>query len=442
MDIRLKTAREICARLERRGFRALLAGGCVRDLILDVEPKDYDIATNATPEQVAELFDKTVPVGAAFGVQIVVLPEGHFEVTTFRKDGPYLDGRHPSSIQYTGEEEDARRRDFTINAMFFDPKTESIVDYVGGRADLTAQVIRTVGNPRERFAEDHLRLMRAIRFAARLGYAIEPETFAAVREMAPLITTTSGERIRDEIVRMLTEGGARRGFELMDDTGLLGHVLPELLPMKGCEQPPEFHPEGDVWTHTLMALDLLDKPTLPLALGVLLHDVGKPVTQTFEDRIRFSNHDKIGAAMADDICRRLHLSNQDRERVVWLVDQHMRLATAPEMRQSKLKRFVREEGFPELLALGRIDCMSSHGDLETNEWIAGYLRNLKPEEIKPEPLVRGRDLIEMGYKPGPVFSQILQQVEDAQLEGEIASAEEARDFVRRNWDVESLNGEF
>jgi poly(A) polymerase len=436
MDERLSTAREICSILDRHGHRALLAGGCVRDLILGVEPKDYDIATDATPEQVAELFDKTVPVGAAFGVQIVVTPQGQYEVTTFRKDGPYLDGRHPSVIQYTDEEEDARRRDFTINAMFFDPKTEQIVDYVGGQADLKARVIRTVGNPRERFSEDHLRLLRAVRFAARLGYEIEPETFAAIIDMAPLVTTTSGERIRDEIVRMLTEGGARRAFELMDETGLLEQVLPEVARMKGCAQPPEFHPEGDVWVHTLLALDLLEKPTPTLALGVLLHDVGKPPTQTFEDRIRFSNHDKIGAAMADEILRRLHFSNHERERVVWLVDQHMRLAAAPEMRQSKLKRFVREEGFPELLQLGRIDCLSSHGDVEVNDWIADYVHNLKPEEVKPEPLLRGRDLIEMGYKPGPIFSTILQQVEDAQLEGELTSPEDARRFVQENWPLQ------
>lgn len=433
MDERLSAARDICAVLDRHGYRALLAGGCVRDTLLGIVPKDYDIATDARPEQVAELFPKTVPVGAAFGVQIVVLPQGHFEVTTFRTDGPYLDGRHPSSIRYTDAEEDARRRDFTINAMFFDPKTDTLVDYVGGREDLKARRIRTVGEPRERFAEDHLRLLRAIRFAARFGYEIEPGTFEAIREMAPLIHKTSAERIRDELVRMLTEGGARRAFELMDATGLLQHVLPEVALMKGCDQPPAFHPEGDVWTHTLIALDQLEKPTPTLAFGVLLHDVGKPLTQSFEDRIRFNNHDKVGARIADDICRRLHFSNHERERIVWLVDQHMRLGAAGDMRESKLKRFVREPGFPELLELGRIDSLASHRDLELVDWIRDYLRAHKPEEIRPEPLLRGRDLIEMGYKPSPLFSTILRHVEDAQLDGELTTPEEARAYVQQKW---------
>jgi poly(A) polymerase len=433
MNDRLEAARRICGTLREAGHRALLAGGCVRDLILGVPAKDYDIATDARPEEVARLFDKTVPVGTEFGVTVVVLPEGNFEVTTFRTDGPYLDGRHPSSVRFTDEEEDARRRDFTINALFLDPVEGAVVDYVGGQEDLRRGIIRTVGDPRERFREDYLRLMRAVRFAARLNYEIEPETFAALREMAPMIHQTSAERIRDELTKMLTEGGARRAFELLDATGLLAEILPELLPMKGCEQPPEFHPEGDVWTHTLMAIDRLNGASPTLAFGLLFHDIGKPYTQTFEDRIRFNNHDKVGAELADAICRRLHMSNHDRERIVWLVEQHMRLATAPEMRQSKLKRFVREDGFPELLELGRLDCLASHRDLSTIRWIETYLATHEPEEIKPEPLLRGRDLIEMGYKPGPLFGEILQQVEDAQLEGQVQTVEDAQAFVRERW---------
>lgn len=433
MDERLSAARRICTTLSTEGYRALLAGGCVRDLILGVPPKDYDIATNARPEEVAGLFSKTVPVGAAFGVQIVVEPEGSFEVTTFRKDGPYLDGRHPSTVAYADEHEDALRRDFTVNALFLDLKTDDIIDYVGGRNDIARGIIRTVGDPRARFGEDYLRLMRAVRFAARLGYQLDKDTFDAMRDMAPLIQKTSAERIRDELVKMLTEGGARRAFELLDESGLLPHVLPELAPMKGCEQPPAFHPEGDVWTHTLLALQHLGQSSPTLAFGVLLHDVGKPLTQTFEDRIRFNNHDKVGAEVADAICRRLHMSNEERERIVWLVDQHMRLSVAADMRESRLKRFVREDGFEELVALGRIDCLASHGDLGFIEWIEAYLRDHKPEEIKPPPLLRGRDLIEMGYSPGPLFSTILQQVEDLQLEGQILDTDAARDYVQTHW---------
>lgn len=433
MDERLSAARRICSTLSAAGHRALLAGGCVRDLILGVPPKDYDIATNARPDEVARLFPKTVPVGAAFGVQLVVEPEGTFEVTTFRKDGPYLDGRHPSTIVFSDEHEDALRRDFTVNALFLDPDTDEVVDYVGGQDDIARGVIRTVGDPRARFGEDYLRLLRAVRFAARLGYRLDADTFKAIREMAPRILKTSAERIRDELVKMLTEGGARRAFDLLDQCGLLQHVLPELAPMKGCEQPAAFHPEGDVWTHTLLALDHLDKPTTTLAFGVLLHDVGKPLTQTFEDRIRFNNHDKVGADVADAICRRLHLSNEERERIVWLVDQHMRLAVAADMRESRLKRFAREDGFHELVELGRIDCLASHGDLGFIEWIEAYLRDHKPEEIKPEPLLRGRDLIAMGYTPGPLFSTILQQVEDMQLEGQLLDREAACAYVRATW---------
>lgn len=433
MSERRTAAIRICTVLREAGHRALLAGGCVRDMILDVAPKDYDIATDATPGEVAALFPHTYDVGAAFGVQCVILPEGQFEVTTFRRDGAYLDGRHPSSVQYADEEADAQRRDFTVNALFYDPHADEILDYVGGRNDIERRIIRTVGDPRRRFGEDHLRLLRAVRFAARLDYAIEPQTFEAICEMAPLVLTTSAERIRDEILRILTEGGARRAFHLMDETGLLEQVLPEVARMKGVEQPPEFHPEGDVFVHTLLMLHLMETSSPTLALGVLLHDVGKPWTQTFEDRIRFNEHDKLGAEMAAATCRRLKMPRHATERVEWLVSQHMRLSAAPKMRESKLKRFVRHEGFPELLELCRLDCLGSHGDTELIEWVKEYLANLTPEEIKPEPLLRGGDLIDMGYTPGPLFSEILSAVEDAQLEGSLHTREEAREFVRENW---------
>lgn len=433
MDERRVAAERICGVLRDHGFRALFAGGCVRDMLLGSTPQDYDVATDARPEQVAALFPKTVGVGAAYGVMLVVEPEGHFEVATFRGDGPYLDGRHPSRVDYRGEREDALRRDFTINAMFFDPATGEVVDYVGGQEDLHARIIRTVGDPETRFSEDHLRLIRAVRLAARLDFAIDDGAFAAIACLAPAIQTVSAERVRDELVKMLTEGAARRAFELLDETGLLEQVLPEVSRMKGVEQPPEFHPEGDVFVHTLMLLDHLKDVSPTLAFGALLHDVGKPETATVSDRIRFNDHDKVGAEIAREICRRLRMSNDETERIVWLVAQHMRLAHAPDMRQSKLKRFVREEGFRELLELGRIDCLASHGDLSTIAWIEDYLAHHPKEECRPAPLLSGKDLIAMGYRPGPQFKVMLNAVEDAQLEGTVTTIEEAQQLVREKW---------
>lgn len=439
MNPQHKAANAICATLVSHGYRALLAGGCVRDMLLGMEPKDYDIATNARPEEVAALFPRTVGVGASFGVMLVMRDEGAFEVATFRKDGPYLDGRHPASVEFRDEREDAQRRDFTINAMFYDTEREEVVDYVNGRADLERGVIRTVGDPRQRFGEDHLRILRAVRFAARFNYVIEAETFAAMREMAELVLTTSAERIRDELVKMLTEGHAKRAFELMDEAGILPILLPEIAAMKGCEQPPEFHPEGDVYTHTLLMLELMEDPSPTLALGVLLHDVGKPPTQTFEDRIRFNNHDKVGARMAEKLLRRLRMPRHDIDRVAWMVENHMRVAVAPEMRESKLKRFVRDEAFPELLELCRLDCLSSHGKVETIEWLKDYIAKLEPDDVKPAPLLTGHDLIAMGYRPGPLFSEILTTLEDKKLEGQLSIREDAEQFVRDTWPVEKAS---
>ncbi len=433
MDDRRAAAERICGVLREHGYRALFAGGCVRDLLLETSPKDYDVATNARPDEVAHLFPKTVAVGAVYGVMLVVLPEGNFEVATFRGDGPYLDGRHPSQVEFLGEREDALRRDFTINAMFYDPQRDEVVDYVGGQHDLENRVIRTVGDAETRFSEDHLRLMRAIRFSARLDFVMDDATHDAIRALAPAIRTVSAERIRDELTKMLTEGGARRAFELMDQTGLLEQVLPEVSQMKGVGQPPEFHPEGDVFVHTMMVLEHLKDASPSLAFGALLHDVGKPPTATFSDRIRFNNHDKVGAKMTRDICRRLRMSNEDTDRIEWLVKQHMRLAHAPDMRESKLKRFVREDGFRELLELGRIDCLASHGDLDTISWISDYLDRHPKEECRPAPLVTGKELIAMGYRPGPLFKEILSAVEDAQLEGTVSTAAEAQALVREHW---------
>jgi poly(A) polymerase len=433
---RERAAREICARLREKGYEALLAGGCVRDRLLGREPKDYDVATDARPDELARIFPHTVPVGAAFGVMLVVTGAGPVETATFRQDGPYLDGRRPSSVAYGGAREDALRRDFTINALFLDPADDRIIDYVGGRADLEARVVRTVGNPHERFQEDYLRLLRAVRFAACLGYTIAPDALEAIRALAPRVLRTSAERIRDELIAMLTGGGARRAVELLDETGLLPHILPEIAAMKGVDQPPEFHPEGDVFIHTLIMLghlDQLENPPPTLALGVLLHDVGKPPTQTFEDRIRFNEHERVGEKMAEAICRRLRLSNDQTERVTWLVKNHMRTALVPEMREAKRKRFVREPGFDELLALLRLDALGSHGGLEHHEWVTQYRAELAQETLAPAPLVRGHDLIALGYTPGPLFKEILQELEDAQLDGIIATKEEALNLLQTRW---------
>ena len=426
-------ALEVCQVLRDAGHRTLLAGGCVRDLLLGATPKDCDIATSARPEETAKLFHSVIGVGAAFGMQIVTRPAANYEVATFRHDGPYTDGRHPSHVEFLGEEEDARRRDFTINALFYDPETKAIIDYVGGQQDLRDGIVRAVGEPCARFEEDHLRLLRAVRFAARLDFSIETETRDAITKGARSIRQTSPERVCDELTKMLLEGGAKRAFELMDETELLAEVLPEIARMKGVDQPPEYHPEGDVFVHTLLLLDSLRAPSPTLAVGALLHDVGKPVTQTVEGRIRFNLHDKAGVRISEEICGRLRMSNYDTERISWLVGRHMRVAAAPEMRASKLKRLVREEGFTELLELFRLDCIASHNKLGTYEWLKDYAENLQPEETRPARLLTGRDLIAMGYRPGPLFKEILRAVEDAQLEGEIGSSEEARGMVHRRW---------
>lgn len=423
----------MCEALRQAGHRALFAGGCVRDRLLGIVPKDYDIATSARPEAVMALFPRCIPVGVAFGVIIVPRSGAAFEVTTFRQDGPYHDGRHPESVAFLTEHEDAARRDFTINALFFDPETETVIDYVGGQEDLRAGRLRAVGDAKRRFEEDYLRMLRAVRFAARFGYTIHADTLLAIQTHAHKITRTSPERICEELTKILMEGHAKAGFELLDAAGLLQYVLPEVHAMKGIEQPPEYHPEGDVFTHTLLLLEQLHEPSPTLCWGTLLHDVGKPPTQTFEDRIRFNHHARVGAEMADQIARRLHMSNEWRNQIVWLVDQHMRVADIPEMREARRKRFVRESGFPELLTLCRMDCVASHADTRIVEWIQDYIAALPPEAVRPPRLITGEDLIAWGYAPGPHFREMLDAVEDAQLEGQLCSKEEAEALVRERW---------
>jgi poly(A) polymerase len=435
-------ATRIARALRESGYSAYLAGGCVRDLLLGREPADYDVATSATPQEVMRLFPLTYAVGAQFGVVLVPIrgdtPEGErdnyaIEVATFRSDGAYSDGRHPDQVQFSAEARlDVQRRDFTINGLLLDPVTEEVLDFVDGRRDLERGVIRAIGEPHQRFSEDKLRLLRAVRFAARFSYTIEDQTFAAIRELAPQIHQVSQERIRDEILKMLTEGRARRAFELLDQTGLLEQVLPEIKKMQGVQQPPQFHPEGDVWVHTLMLLDGLPAgSSKTLALGALLHDVGKPATfRVAEDRIRFDEHAEVGTRMAEEICRRFRLSNDETEQVCALVANHMRFGDVRRMKDSTLKRFFRLRRFEEHLELHRLDCMGSHRGLELYDFAQEKLRSLPAEQIRPRPLITGDDLIKAGYSPGPRFKELLTAVEDAQLEGSVSTKEEAMELVR------------
>lgn len=424
---------EIVKRLQERGHQAVFAGGCVRDALLGHTPADYDIATSATPAEVEALFEHTIPLGRQFG--IVLVPGGghHFEVATFRKDAGYTDGRRPTAIEFTDMETDAHRRDFTINAIFEDPVGGHVLDYVGGRADLAAGIVRAVGNARERFGEDHLRLLRAVRFSARFGFPIEPSTQEAMFDAAATVARVSAERIGEEIVRMLTEGQARRAFELLDRTGLLVQVLPEIDAMKGCEQSPDHHPEGDVFVHTMICLGHLEAGcSETLAFGVLLHDVAKPPCAGVrpDGHRTFYGHTRDGARMAERILKRLRRSNATIERVSFLVDQHLRHCAATQMRPSTLKRFLRQEGMDELMALARIDALSSSGDLSHWEFCRTATDELSAEQMKPEPLIDGRDLIALGVSPGPIYKVILRAVEDAQLEGTLATREQALDFVK------------
>jgi poly(A) polymerase len=435
-------ATRIAQSLRQHGYSAYLVGGCVRDLLLNREPADYDVATSATPHEVIRIFPQTFAVGAQFGVVLVPVRRdaadgepGNFvtEVATFRSDGAYSDGRHPDEVQFSNDARmDVQRRDFTINGLLLDPDTREVLDYVGGRDDLQRGIVRTIGEAHHRFAEDKLRMLRAVRFAARFGYSIDNQTFAAIRELAPQIHQVSHERVRDEILKMLTEGRARRAFELLDQTNLLEQVLPEIKKMQGVEQPPQYHPEGDVWVHTLMLLEGLPAGcSKTLALGALLHDVGKPPTfRVAPDRIRFDGHAEIGTKMAAEICRRFRLSNDDTGQVLSLVANHMRFADVTRMKDSTLKRFFRLPGFEQHLELHRLDCQSSHRDLSLYDFVREKFHELPPEQIRPTPLITGDDLIAAGYKPGPQFKELLTAVEDAQLDGSISTKEEAMELVR------------
>jgi poly(A) polymerase len=481
VTLKFEAALKIIETLRDAGYEAYLAGGCVRDLLLGREPEDYDVATSATPDVVLGMFPRTFAVGAHFGVVLVAdedkgeTESSVTEVATFRSDGVYSDGRHPEEVRYTlSAAEDVQRRDFTINGLLLDPSRllpqgleppsplaepdvrakartyqssdtsnartyesagelrDAVIDHVGGLADLDAGAIRAIGRAEKRFEEDHLRLLRGVRFAARFGFEIEPATFAALRKLAARVHAVSRERVRDELTKMLTEGQARRVFELLDETGLLVEVLPEVAKMKGVAQPPQFHPEGDVWVHTLMLLEQLEAGCSPtLAWGALLHDVGKPATfRVAPDRIRFDGHVEVGVAMAAEICRRFRFSNDDTRQILALIENHMKFADAPRMKESTLKRFFRLERFDEHLTLHRMDCLAAHRNLEIWEFVRERYESLPGEAVRPKPLITGRELIAAGYAPGPEFKEMLRTVEDAQLEGTISTREQAMELVQ------------
>jgi len=434
----------VVRRLRESGHQAYLCGGCVRDLLLKRKPADYDVTTDATPEQVMRIFPQTYAVGAQFGVVLIPLPKDEIskdendavEVATFRSDIGYSDGRHPDQVRYSNDpREDVARRDFTINGLLFDPITDEVLDFVDGRKDLEAGIVRTIGDPEQRLAEDKLRMLRAVRFAARFDYQIEQKTMRAIQKLAPQIRQVSRERVRDELTKMLTEGRARQAFSLLDETCLLPEVLPEISAMKGVEQPPQYHPEGDVFIHTLLLLDKLPQPCPPtLAWGALLHDVGKPATfRVAPDRIRFDGHVEVGIKMGEAICRRLRFSNEDTEQILALIQHHMRFGQVLLMKESTLKKFLRLPRFDEHLELHRLDCESSHGLLTAYDFARDKLNSTPPEVMRPEPLINGNDLIAAGYSPGPQFKEILSAVEDLQLEGTLSNREQALRFVHEQF---------
>lgn len=430
MTTPLEAATSVLRRLRTAGFESYFAGGFVRDRLLGLPPGEIDIATAAPPDRVEALFPRTVAVGRAFGVILVLEGDHKFEVATFRSDGRYPDGRHPESVTFSGPEEDAKRRDFTINGMFFDPDGGKVLDFVGGRADLERRVLRAIGDPRARLSEDRLRLLRAVRLAARLGFALDPATEAAVREMASAIVQVSGERIRDELAKILVHPSRSAALEMLRATGLLRHILPEAAAMEGVPQPPEYHPEGDVWTHTKMALDTLKDPSFELALAVLLHDIGKPPTLVVADRIRFNNHDRVGADMTARIAERLKLSGEQRDRVVWLVQKHLAFLQWELMRPSTLKRLLAHEHIGDLLRLVRADTLGSKADDTYVDKLESLRASMKAEELRPPPLVTGKDLIDLGYTPGPRFKLALTELMDAQLEGTVTDRTTALDLAR------------
>jgi poly(A) polymerase len=432
------SARTIVQRLQDAGHTALYAGGCVRDRLMGVEPHDYDIATDARPEVVQKLFPRTIAVGAHFGVIVVLWNGFEFQVATFRNDGQYIDGRHPESVSFASPEEDAARRDFTVNGLFYDPIAGRLIDYVGGQRDLAAKLLRAIGNPCDRFREDRLRMLRAARFATTLGFDLDPQTWRAVCENAPHIHEVSAERIREELMKILLSPRRVRGFDLLDESGLLREILPEIETLKGCEQPPQFHPEGDVFVHTRLMLSLLPAEVSgPLVLAVLFHDLGKPTTCAVDadGRIRFNGHEKISAEMTETIMTRLRFSRAEIDATIAQVANHMAFKDVQQMRVAKLKRFLARPHIDDELELHRVDCASSHGLLDNYHFLHAKRAEFASAPLIPPPLITGRDLIQLGHRPGPRFAEILEAVENRQLEGTLTSRDEALAWVQAEWPV-------
>lgn len=432
-------AKSIIKTLRDNGHKAFLVGGCVRDALLGIEPREYDITTSATPGEVQKLFKRNVSIGESFGVILVLIDDLQFELATFRQESEYTDGRHPSNVQYTDSEvEDVIRRDFTINGMLYDPIEECLLDHVAGETDLKKGLIRTIGNAGERIKEDKLRMIRAVRFSSRFDFKMEKDTLAAIKEHSLLISSVSNERVRDEIVKIITQDNPGNGLKLLSETGLLKEILPDVAAMIGVEQPPQFHPEGDVFIHTCLVLDKLYEVTGgiysgELAMGALLHDVGKPPTFEISDRIRFNGHDRVGAGMAKGICRNLKFSKKQTERIISLIREHLKFKDVKNMRESTLKKFLATPYFEEHLTMHLADCLASHGITGIYEYLKDKLETLEEDEIKPPPLVNGEDLIKLGFKPGPLFKKILDKVEEQQLEGIVANREEALAFIKNNF---------
>ena len=430
------TATNIVHRLQTAGFEAFWAGGCVRDMLLGREPKDYDVATNARPEQIEKLFPKTIPVGRQFGVILVIEEGREFQIATFRAESTYTDGRRPESVRFSDAREDAIRRDFTVNGLFFDPAASQLYDWVGGEADLRAKRIRTIGSPAERFAEDHLRLLRAIRLAAQLGFEIEPDTFSAVRKHAEKISRVSAERIRDELIKLFAPPHAARGLTLLHESGLMPHVLPELVPALTCEQSPDYHPEGSVFNHIRLMLEHLPDPLPDASLpwAAILHDIGKPDTAARNEqtgRIHFYEHEKVGAVMAEAILQRLRFPRKQTEEITAAVRHHMQFKDAPNMRKSTLRRMLLRETFPLELELHRIDCLGSHRRLDIYDFLQQQRAELKNQPHLTPPLLTGDDLIALGMKPGPGIGAALHELRDKQLAEELGTPEQAREWVKQ-----------
>ena len=443
-DDHFQIAKGIVGQLKRAGFKAFLVGGCVRDIAMGIPPQEYDIATSATPQDVMKIFATTVPVGVSFGVVLVLEGNNKFEVASFRKEEKYTDGRHPDRVVYsTDEKDDVMRRDFTINGMLYEPFEEKVTDLIGGLDDIQRRTIKTIGNPADRFKEDKLRMLRAVRFGAGLDFEIEEKTFVSVKSLAPLISQVSKERLRDEIIKIIIQNHPGNGLRLLRESRLLRYILPEVEKMDGVPQPPEFHPEGDVFIHTCMILDKLyeiagGKNSAELAMGALLHDVGKPDTYTVTDRIRFNGHDRVGARIAKNICKDLKFSKKQIEIITSLVKEHLKFKDVFKMREATIKRFLGMSNFDDHLKLHLADCLASHGSTEAYDFIVNKLKDYKKEELKPAPLLNGYDLIDLGYPRGPLYSRILDSLEDAQLEGIVKNKEEAKSFIQKRFPLENL----